>query len=230
MPAAALRPTDCTASSCHRLLPSLGGGPPARLSYEAEMRLPRSEMAEMERRLHEYALQFISTREDEAAVEDRWRIQLNKSITSKINGLEAKIRHVIGAVVSPLATQMDDLTALVDELGSAQDPAWRRRSAAKARQPRRDEDEHEDERLQANLSRAQHLSVAAFAGRRAQQTHLLSRARAEAPMADAPVRAVGGVRITKSLKAATTEGSTPKAVTPSVAPSGMEGTRVRPEP
>jgi hypothetical protein len=192
------------------------------------MRLPRSEMAEMERRLHEYALQFISTREDEAAVEDRWRIQLNKSITSKINGLEAKIRHVIGAVVSPLATQIDDLTALVDELGSAQDPAWRRRSAVKARQPRRDEDE--DERLQASLSRAQHLSVAALAGRRAQQTHLLSRARAEAPMADEPVRAVGGVRITKSLKAATTGVSTPKAVRPSAARSGMEGTRVRPEP
>ena len=56
------------------------------------LKLPLSEFKWIEQTLHEYTVDYATQREDEVGAEDRWRIQLNKSITSKMSAQERAMR------------------------------------------------------------------------------------------------------------------------------------------
>lgn len=59
---------------------------------ERGLKLPLGEFKSLEQTLHAYTLEYTVQREDEVGAEDRWRIQLNKSITSKVDRSERALK------------------------------------------------------------------------------------------------------------------------------------------
>ena len=76
-----------------------GHAAPAPLfGLEHGFKLPLGEFRRLEAELHQYILDYSAQREDEVGAEDRWRIQLNKSITSKMAAQERVMKGELDRV------------------------------------------------------------------------------------------------------------------------------------
>ena len=100
-----LRGLLCCLRPFGRCCGGAGGGGPL-FGREWGLKLPLGEFKWIEQTLHEYVVDYATQREDEVGAEDRWRIQLNKSITSKMTAQErvmkAELDKVWKAARAPL--------------------------------------------------------------------------------------------------------------------------------